>query len=72
MKQAVQKLWAELGKANKPAKFSKQGKEVKLSVVDDIQNQRDYLENAYSELSYILNEWAGDKEDALYKIQGEL
>jgi len=72
MKKGVQNLWAELGKAQKPAKFSKQGKQVKLSIVDDIQNQRDYLENAYSELSYILNEWAGDKEDELYKIQGEL
>jgi chromosome segregation ATPase len=72
MKKGVQKLWAELGKAQKPAKFSKQGKQVKLSVVDDIQTQRDYLESAYSELSYILNDWAGEKEDELYKIQGEL
>lgn len=72
MKQGVQKLWAELSSAKKPAKLSKQGKEVKLSLVDDIQNQKDYLENAYSELSYILNEWAGDKEDELYRIQGEL
>jgi chromosome segregation ATPase len=72
MKKGVQKLWAELGKAQKPAKLSKQGKEVKLSVVDDIQTQRDYLESAYSELSYILNDWAGEKEDELYKIQGEL
>jgi hypothetical protein len=72
MKKGVQKLWADLAAAKKPAKLSKQGKEVKLSVVDDIQNQRDYLESAYSELSYILNDWAGEKEDELYKIQGEL
>jgi chromosome segregation ATPase len=72
MKKGVQKLWAELASAKKPAKLSKQGKQVKLSVVDDIQTQRDYLESAYSELSYILNDWAGEKEDELYKIQGEL
>jgi len=72
MKKGVQKLWAELSKAQKPAKLSKQGKEVKLSLVDDIEKQKGYLEDAYSELSYILNDWAGEKEDELYKIQGEL
>ena len=72
MKKGVQKLWAELSKAQKPAKLSKQGKQVKLSLVDDIEKQKGYLEDAYSELSYILNDWAGEKEDELYKIQGEL
>ena len=72
MKKGVQKLWAELASAKKPAKLSKQGKQVKLSVVDDIEKQKGYLEDAYSELSYILNDWAGEKEDELYKIQGEL
>jgi len=72
MKKGVQKLWADLAAAKKPAKLSKQGKEVKLSLVDDIEKQKGYLEDAYSELSYILNDWAGEKEDELYKIQGEL
>ena len=72
MKKGVQKLWAELAAAKKPAKLSKQGKQVKLSLVDDIEKQKGYLEDAYSELSYILNDWAGEKEDELYKIQGEL
>lgn len=72
MKKGVQKLWAELASAKKPAKLSKQGKQVKLSLVDDIEKQKGYLEDAYNELSYILNDWAGEKEDELYKIQGEL
>ena len=72
MKKGVQKLWAELAAAKKPAKLSKQGRGVKLSLVDDIEKQKGYLEDAYNELSYILNDWAGEKEDELYKIQGEL
>ena len=61
---------SESGKKTK-TKLSKK-RSVKLSLINDIENQKSYLEDAYNELSYILSEWAMDKEEKLYKIQGEL
>ena len=68
MKQGVQKLWAELGKAQKPAKFSKQGKEVKLSKVDDAERLYEELRDAYSEASYFIDEVLPDLEDKMSEI----
>jgi hypothetical protein len=62
MKKAIQSLWAELGKAQKPAKLSKQGKQVKLSVVDDLENLYNQLEEQTSLASYFAQEWVDEAE----------
>lgn len=72
MKKGVQKLWAELAKAKKPAKLSKQGKEVKLSIVDDIENSLSFFEDAMSEASYIYDELMPDLETKAYDIQRDV
>lgn len=72
MKKGIQNLWAELGKAQKPAKLSKQGKEVKLSIVDDIESNLSFFEDAMSEASYIYDELMPDLETKAYDIQRDV
>ena len=67
MKKGVQKLWAELSSAKKPAKLSKQGKEVKLSVVDELEGLYDQLEEATSNASYFAYEMVPDMDDKVRK-----
>ena len=68
MKKGVQKLWAELGKAQKPAKLSKQGKQVKLSLVDDATQIYDELKDYLSELQYFNEDVLPDLEDKMSEI----
>ena len=67
MKKGVQKLWAELSKAQKPAKLSKQGKEVKLSVVDELEDLYSQLEEATSNASYFAYDMVPEMDDKVRK-----
>lgn len=68
MKKGVQKLWAELSSAKKPAKLSKQGKQVKLSLVDDAESAFRDVEGAYSTTSYFAYEALEELEDKMTDI----
>jgi archaellum component FlaC len=68
MKKGVQKLWAELGKAQKPAKLSKQGKQVKLNTVQEAQTSFNELEDSLGDLTYFAYEVINDQEDKLGEI----
>ena len=68
MKKGVQKLWAELASAKKPAKLSKQGKEVKLSLVDDATEIYDELKDYLAELQYFNEDVLPDLEDKMSEI----
>lgn len=61
---------SESGKKTK-TKLSKK-RSVKLNLVQEIENLRSYMEDSASEASYIVNEFAPEKEDVLYKIQRDL
>lgn len=73
MKKAVQNLWGQMGKRS-PMKrnFSKQGRTVKLSIVDDITTVMSDAENAISEASYIVQELMPDLNDQVYEIRGQV
>lgn len=68
MKKGVQKLWAELASAKKPAKLSKQGKEVKLSLVDDAESAYRDVEGAYGTASYFAYEVIEELDDKMSEI----
>jgi hypothetical protein len=68
MKKGVQKLWAELGKAQKPAKLSKQGRGVKLSLVDDAESAFRDVEGAYGTASYFAYEVIEELDDKMQEI----
>jgi hypothetical protein len=72
MKKGVQKLWADLAAAKKPAKLSKQGRGVKLSIVDDIESNLSFFEDAMSEASYIYDELMPALEEKAYDIQRDV
>jgi len=72
MKKGVQKLWADLAAAKKPAKLSKQGKQIKLSIVDDIESNLSFFEDAMSEASYIYDELMPALEEKAYDIQRDV
>jgi len=61
---------SESGKKTK-TKLSKK-RSVKLNLVQEIENLRSYMEDSASEASYIVNEFAPEKEDMLYDIQRDL
>lgn len=71
MKQ-IQKVWAELSKGKKGTNLSSKTRKVELNLMQDIANSREYLENSMGEASYIVDEFAPDKEDQLYEIQKDL
>jgi chaperonin cofactor prefoldin len=71
MKQ-IQKVWAELAKVKKGTNLSSKTRKVELNLMQDIANSREYLENSMGEASYIVDEFAPDKEDQLYEIQKDL
>ena len=71
MKQ-VQKVWAELSKGKKATKLSSKKRKVELNLMQEIENLRSYMEDSASEASYIVNEFAPEKEDMLYDIQRDL
>lgn len=71
MKQ-IQKVWAELAKGKKGTNLSSKTRKVELNLMQDIANSREYLENSMGEASYIVDEFAPDKEDQLYEIQKDL
>lgn len=71
MKKGVQKLWAELGKAQKPAKLSKQSKAargVKLNTVQEAQTSFDELEDSLGDLTYFAYEVIEEQENKLGEI----
>jgi len=68
MKKGVQKLWADLAAAKKPAKLSKQGKEVKLSLVDDAESAFRDVEGAYGTASYFAYEVIEELDDKMQEI----
>lgn len=70
MKKGVQKLWAELATAQQPkkAKFSKQGKEVKMSVVDDVERSMSELEDSVGDLTYFTYEMLPDLSEKAYDV----
>ena len=68
MKKGVQKLWAELASAKKPAKLSKQGRGVKLSLVDDAESAYRDVEGAYSTASYFAYEVIEELDDKMSEI----
>ena len=65
----VQKVWAELSKANKGTKLSANKRNVKLNAIQEIENVRGYSETAMSEASYIISELMPEMEDKCYEIQ---
>lgn len=73
MKKAVQNLWGQMGKRT-PMKrnFSKQGRTVKLSIVDDITTVMSDAENAISEASYIVQDLMPELNDQVYEIRGQV
>ncbi len=71
MKQ-IQKVWAELSKGKKSTNLSSKKRKVELNLMQEIANSREYLENSMGEASYIVDEFAPDKEDQLYEIQKDL
>mgnify|MGYP003630023675 FL=1 len=68
MKKGIQNLWAELGKAQKPAKLSKQSKEVKLNTVQEAQTSFDELEDSLGDLTYFAYEVIEEQEQKLSEI----
>ena len=52
----LQKVWAELSKANKGTKLSSNKRNVKLSIVDDVENKMSELEDYYNDLTYFTYE----------------
>jgi len=73
MKKAVQSLWGQMHKRT-PMKrnFSKQGRTVKLSIVDDITTVMSDAENAISEASYIVQDLMPELNDQVYEIRGQV
>jgi hypothetical protein len=69
MKKAVQNLWGQMGKRS-PMKrnFSKQGRDVKLSLVDDAQSAFSDVEGAYSVTSYFAYEALEELDDKMTDI----
>ena len=68
----VEKIWAELSKGKKATKLSSKKRKVELNLMQEIENLRSYMEDSASEASYIVNEFAPEKEDMLYDIQRDL
>ena len=64
----LQKVWAELSKANKGTKLSSNKRNVKLSLVDDIERLMDDTEDAQSNLSYFTYEILDEQEEKLSDI----
>tara|TARA_B110000908_G_C10264589_1_gene462445 strand:- start:5310 stop:5804 length:495 start_codon:yes stop_codon:yes gene_type:complete len=64
----LQKVWAELSKANKGTKLSSNKRNVKLSLIDDIESLMDYTEETQSTLSYFTYEIIGEQEEKLQDI----
>lgn len=70
MKKAIQNLWADLSKAQEPkkAKFSKNEKNVKLSVVDDVERSMSELEDASGDLTYFTYEMLPELSEKAYDV----
>lgn len=68
MKQ-IQKVWAELSKGTN---LSSKKREVKLNVVQEIENSREFLEEAVSDVSYFIEEYLPDVEKQLFEIRNNL
>ena len=64
----LQKVWAELSKGNKGTKLSSNKRNVKLSLIDDIESLMDYTEETQSTLSYFTYEIIGEQEEKLQDI----
>lgn len=64
----VQKVWAELSKGTKATKLSGNKRSVKLSLVDDIENLMDQVEESSSDLTYFTYEMIDDLEEKLSDI----
>jgi len=64
----LQKVWAELSKANKGTKLSSNKRNVKLSLVDDIERLMDDTEDAQGMLSYFTYEIIDEQEEKLSDI----
>jgi len=63
MSKQVQKIWAELSKAKrKGTKLSAKKRNVKLSVVDELESLYDQLEEQTSLCSYFASEWVNEAE----------
>ena len=71
MKQ-IQKVWAELSKGKKGTNLSSNKRRVELNLMQEIENMREYMETSMNEASYIVDEFAPEKEDELYEIQRDL
>jgi len=65
----VQKVWAELSKGKKNTNLSSKKRGVKLNAIQDVENAREYGENAYNEAVYIIEELMPELEDACYEVQ---
>jgi hypothetical protein len=72
MKKAVQNLWAELSKGKKDTNLSSEKREVKLNVVQEIENSRSFLNDAVADVSYMVDEYLPDVEKQLFKIRTDL
>jgi hypothetical protein len=67
MKQ-VQKVWAELSKANKGTKLSAKKRNAKLSVIDDVERSMSELEGAYQDLTYFTYEMLPELSEKAYDV----
>ena len=63
MSKQVQKIWAELAKAKKGTKLSASKRNVKLSIVDELESLYDQLEEQTSLASYFAQEWVDEAEE---------
>lgn len=69
MRKRIESVWGELGKRTK---LSRQGRGVKLSIVDDIESSLSFFEDAMSEASYIYDELMPSLEEKAYDIQRDV
>lgn len=64
----IQKVWAELSKAKKGTKLGSAKRNVKLSIVDDLERLYDQVEEASSDLNYFTYEVIDEQEEKLSDI----
>lgn len=69
----IAKVWEELDKLKgRHANLSSNKREVKLNVVQEIENSRSFLNDAVADVSYMVDEYLPDVEKQLFEIRTNL
>ena len=71
----LNKIYTQLSEAQskvRKAKLNKKGKEVKLNVVQEIENSRDFLRDAVSDVAYMVDDYLPKVEKQLFDIRRDL